>query len=106
MSWPTLAEILTRGLRSRLAKAGGLVLTANMLSGAINFVAIVLTIRYLSPEAFGILTFALTTMQLVGMLSNVGLNETMMTLISRAEAAQRPTEVTQALSTILRLRFL
>jgi O-antigen/teichoic acid export membrane protein len=76
-----------------------------MLSGAINFVAVVLTIRYLPPETFGILTFALTTMQLVGILSNAGLNETLMTMVSRAEAAQRPTEVAQALSIILRLRF-
>ncbi len=109
MHWPTLigslTEILTRGLRSRLARASGIVLSANVLSGAMNFAAIILTIRHLSPEEFGILTLALATMQLVGVLSNAGLNETLMTLVSRAEAAQRPAEVAQVLSAILRLRL-
>lgn len=100
------AEILARTLRSKLVKASGVVLSASVLSGVMNVVAIILTIRHLSPEAFGVLTVALTTMQLVGMLSNVGLNETLMTMLSRAGGAQRTNEVVQSLSAILRLRLI
>ena len=98
-------EIVARGLRSRLLKASGIVLTANMTSGAMNFVAIIIMMRHLNPEAFGILAFALTTMQLANMFANLGLNETLMTMVSRADAADRPQEVAQTLTTILRIRL-
>jgi O-antigen/teichoic acid export membrane protein len=98
-------EIVARGLRSRLLKASGIVLTANMTSGAMNFVAIIIMMRHLNPEAFGILAFALTTMQLTNMFANLGLNETLMTMVSRADAAHRPQEVAQTLTTILRIRL-
>jgi len=100
----TVAAALTRGLRSRVARGGGLVLGASVLGGGMNLIAVVLTIRHLSPEAFGALAVALTTMQLVGALANVGLNETLMTMVSRAEAAKRPDEVTRVLSAVLRVR--
>ena len=43
-----VSEIVTRGLRSRLLKASGIVLTANMMSGAMNFLAVIMMIRYLN----------------------------------------------------------
>lgn len=98
-------DLASRALRSRLASAGGVVLSANLASGVLNVVAIVFTIRYLAPEDFGVLTFAVTTMQLLGMVSNVGLNETLMTLVSRAETAKRPAEVSHTLSAMFRLRL-
>jgi O-antigen/teichoic acid export membrane protein len=82
------------------------VLSGNVLTAAMNLAAVILTIRYLSLEAFGILTLTLTTMQLVAMLSNAGLNETLMTLVSRAEAAQQRHEVVATLSAMLRLRLM
>jgi O-antigen/teichoic acid export membrane protein len=97
---------LARVLRSRLLRASGLILTANVLSGLMNLVAIILTIRHLSPEAFGILTVALSTMQVAALLSNAGLDETLMTMVSRAEAAQRPQEVAQSLAVNLRVRLM
>ncbi len=101
-----VGEILARRLRSRLVQGGALVLAANGLSGAMNLAAIILTIRHLPPEAFGVLTVGLTTMQLVAMLSNAGLNETLMTMVSRAEAAQRRDAIAQSLSMILCLRLI
>jgi O-antigen/teichoic acid export membrane protein len=71
-----------------------------------NLAAVIVTIRHLSVEAFGMLTLTLTTMQLVAMLSNAGLNETLMTMVSRAEAAHQRHEVVATLSAILRLRLL
>lgn len=102
---PTV-EFVMRGLRSRLAKAGGLVLSATILSGAMGTAALLLTIRHLSLEAFGILTVALTTMQLVGMFSNFGLNETLITLVSRAESSEQRYDVKTCLSAILQLRLI
>lgn len=102
---PTV-EFVMRGLRSRLAKAGGLVLSATILSGAMGVAALLLTIRHLSLEAFGVLTVALTTMQLVGMSSNFGLNETLITLVSRAESSEQRDDVKKCLSAILQLRLI
>jgi len=82
------------------------VLLGNVLTTAMNLAAVIVTIRHLSLEAFGTLTLTLTTMQLVAMLSNAGLNETLMTMVSRAEAAEQRHEVVATLSAILRLRLL
>lgn len=99
-----LVKTVAQYLRSRLLRVGGLVLTASVLSGLMNAASIVITIRHLSLEAFGLLTFAVTTMQLVGSLSNVGLHEALMVFVSRAEAARQPREAARSLSGVLRLR--
>jgi O-antigen/teichoic acid export membrane protein len=98
-------DIVTRVPRSRLLKASGIVLTANMTSGAMNFVALIFMMRHLSPEAFGTVAFVLVTMQLANMLVNLGLNETLMTMVSRADEAHRPQEIARTLTTILRIRL-
>jgi O-antigen/teichoic acid export membrane protein len=99
------AERWGRRLRSPLARAGGLVLTASVVSGAMNAASIVITIRSLSLEAFGLLTVAITTMQLVGSLSNAGLHEALMVLIARAEAAGQPQEAARSFVGLLWLRL-
>src|SRR5215467_13754986 len=98
--------MLIRRSYPRLLRGGLLVLSGNVLTTAMNLAAVIVTIRHLSVEAFGMLTLTLTTMQLIAMLSNAGLNETLMTMVSRAEAAQQRHEVVATLSAILRLRLL
>src|SRR5262245_59438705 len=100
-----VARRWTRSLRSPLAKAGGLVLTASVVSGALNAASVVLTIRWLSVEAFGLLTVSITTMQLVGLFSNVGLHEALMVFVSQAEAAGQPQEAARSVVGLLRLRL-
>jgi O-antigen/teichoic acid export membrane protein len=95
-----------RGLRSRLLRASGLILTVNALDGAMNLVATILTIRHLPLEVFGILTVVLSTMQVIAGVSTGGLNETLLTMVSRAEAARQPHEVSRSLAINLHMRLI
>ena len=100
-----LADTLAQHLKSRLLRAGGLVLTASVLSGVLNAASIVITIRHLSLRGIWPSDVSVTTMQLVGSLSNAGLHEALMVFVSRADAAQQPKEAARNLSGLLQLRL-
>ena len=90
---------------ARLAAGSGLLLSTSGLTGGMNFVSFLLTVHYLATDAFGVLTFSVTTIQLISALMAVGLNETLISLVARADGASRKQEVAALIGASLRVRL-
>jgi O-antigen/teichoic acid export membrane protein len=95
-----------RAIWGRLAGVSGLLFGANGITGAMNFASFLLTVRHLSAKAFGVLSITLITMQFVSSLMALGLNESMVTLISRAEAAHDSDDTLALIGASFRARLI
>ena len=95
-----------RAIWARLAGISGLLFGANGITGAMNFASFLLTVRHLSVKAFGILSITLITMQFVSALMALGLNESMVTLVSRAEADHDSDDTLALIGATLRARLI
>jgi len=91
---------------ARLAAASGLLFGANGITGAMNFASFLLTVRHLSTKAFGVLNITLITMQFVSSLMALGINESMVTLVSRAQAARDSEDALALIGASLRARLI
>jgi O-antigen/teichoic acid export membrane protein len=95
-----------RAIWGRLAGISGLLFGANGITGAMNFASFLLTVRHLSAKAFGVLNITLITMQFVNSLTAVGINESMVTLVSRSEAACDSDDTLALIGASLRARLI
>jgi O-antigen/teichoic acid export membrane protein len=95
-----------REIWGRLAGISGLLFGANGITGAMNFASFLLTVRHLSAAAFGVLSVTVITMQFVSSLMALGLNESMVTLVSRSEAAHDTDDTLALIGTSLRARLI
>ena len=95
-----------RAIWGRLAGISGLLFGANGITGAMNFASFLLTVRQLSAKAFGVLNITLITMQFVNALMALGLNESMVTLVSRSEAARDSDDTVALIGASLRARLI
>jgi O-antigen/teichoic acid export membrane protein len=95
-----------RAIWSRLAGISGLLFGANGITGAMNFASFLLTVRNLSAKAFGVLSITLITMQFVSSLMALGINESMVTLVSRSEAARDSDDALALIGASVRARLI
>jgi O-antigen/teichoic acid export membrane protein len=95
-----------RAIWGRLAGASGLLFGANGITGAMNFASFLLTVRHLSTKAFGVLNVTLITMQFVSSLMALGINESMVTLVARSEAARDSNDSFALIGASLRARLI
>jgi O-antigen/teichoic acid export membrane protein len=95
-----------RAIWGRLAGVSGLLFGANGTTGAMNFASFLLTVRHLSTKAFGVLNITLITMQFVSSLMALGINESMVTLVARSEAARDSDDALALIGASLRARLI
>jgi O-antigen/teichoic acid export membrane protein len=95
-----------RAIWGRLAGVSGLLFGANGITGAMNFASFLLTVRHLSTKAFGVLNITLITMQFVSSLMALGINESMVTLVARSEAARDSDDALALIGASLRARLI
>jgi O-antigen/teichoic acid export membrane protein len=95
-----------RAIWGRLAGISGLLFGANGITGAMNFASFLLTVRHLSAKAFGVLNITLITMQFVSSLMALGINESMVTLVARSEAARDSDDTLALIGASLRARLI